>query len=336
MASFNLCQRASRMVFLDDDPLFLDVLSMAFPSHWRTDLFSDTKSCIDFLQLNSVIQKCDLWRRQEILLQARQGGSVIALMLKYWQQHPERYDIVEMAVFDYAMPGLNGIQALERLRNWEGQRALLTGQADEVIAVAAFNAGTIQQFIPKQSSGLRANLIAQLQPMLDKGLAQHQLMWRQGFEQAQLEWLSEPPVAANLRQWLASKDCVEYVVTAAPFGVLMVSRSGNVSWLQLESATHLDDVADLVSEEMPQSVLSSIAKGEALPNVELSMALGGDLPFQINPAFKVCDSLLAVSYDLGEKYNIPPEKSYNAWCEKHAGNSHFRIWRGAQSANPKA
>lgn len=326
---FNLFQRPSRMVFLDDDAFFLDVLSMALPKHWRADLFVDTQPCIAFLQANGALQKRDVWRQQAILAQSRAGDSLIPLVLQYWQHHPERYSVVELAIFDYAMPGLSGLEALKRLTHWEGRRALLTGQADEVLAVAAFNAGTIHQFIPKQSANLRASLIAQLQPMLDSSMAHHQVLWRQGLTQAQLEWLSDPKVATGLQQWLAAKDSVEYVVTDVPFGVLMVSRIGKVSWLQLEAKAHLEDLVELASEDMPISDLRSVLKGETLPNVELSLALGG-LPLKVTPAFEIGDQLLAVSYDLGETYDLAPEDSYSAWCTQHAGTANFKTWYGAQ------
>ena len=39
------------------------------------------------------------------------------------------------------MPAMNGLQVLGELVNWSGSRVLLTGRADEQIAVSAFNAG---------------------------------------------------------------------------------------------------------------------------------------------------------------------------------------------------
>jgi CheY-like chemotaxis protein len=339
MPLFNLCHSPSRMVFLDDDAFFLDVFSLAIPSQWRIDLFTDIAPCLDFLQQNGELQKTHIRLQHELVQRSRSDESMIPLVLQYWQHHPERYDLVELAIFDYAMPGLNGLDALARLTNWDGRRALLTGQADESIAVTAFNSGAIHQFISKQSTGLRASLIAQLQPLLDTAPLHRQVVWQQGLSASQLQSLSEPAVVHSLSEWLKAQDCVEYVVTDVPFGVLMVSSKGIVKWLQLESKDHLEDLVELASDDLPLESMASVLRGEALVNIELSLALGGlagDCPVAVSPAFKVGDSLLGVGHTLGDNYDLSPEQSYQGWCDNHPkGGAHFRTWHGVQSANPK-
>jgi len=49
------------------------------------------------------------------------------------------------------MPGLNGIQVAEKIKNPLVQKILLTGEADEKIAVDAFNRGVIDKYIKKSS-----------------------------------------------------------------------------------------------------------------------------------------------------------------------------------------
>ena len=43
--------------------------------------------------------------------------------------------------------------------SWPGSRVLLTGQADEQVAVRAFNRGLIDQFIAKQTPDISRRLI---------------------------------------------------------------------------------------------------------------------------------------------------------------------------------
>ena len=54
---------------------------------------------------------------------------------------------------------LDGLKVLETLVDWPGSRILLTGQADEQIAVKAFNSGLIDQFVPKQTHDITRHLL---------------------------------------------------------------------------------------------------------------------------------------------------------------------------------
>ena len=57
---------------------------------------------------------------------------------------------VSILVVDYDMPGIDGISFIKKLNNNNVYKILLTGTADEDIAVKAFNDGVIDSYIKKQ------------------------------------------------------------------------------------------------------------------------------------------------------------------------------------------
>ena len=57
---------------------------------------------------------------------------------------------VSILVVDYDMPGIDGISFIKKLNNNNIYKILLTGTADEDIAVKAFNDGVIDSYIKKQ------------------------------------------------------------------------------------------------------------------------------------------------------------------------------------------
>ena len=57
---------------------------------------------------------------------------------------------VSILVVDYDMPSIDGISFIKKLNNCNVYKILLTGTADEDIAVKAFNDGLIDSYIKKQ------------------------------------------------------------------------------------------------------------------------------------------------------------------------------------------
>jgi CheY-like chemotaxis protein len=328
MVPFSFFHRPSRVVLLDDDPIFLEMLSLSLPKKWRKALFSQPESCLDFLRTNVQAWEADFAMQRQLLSEVQAGASLIPLVLQYWKNNPARYAHVQLAIFDYSLPGMTGVDALRTIGSWNGRRVLfrvlLTGQADERVAVKAFNDDLIDLYITKQQSGLRAHLAEVVQPLLDKPNPSYQELWGQGLSELQQNLLSDPEVALALRHLFAKQQWVEYVVTHLPFGVLGVDALGRVSWLQLELTDDTMDWAELVQDGWAGGVRlspqerASLRKGESLINAELAIALEG-VPMSIRPALQIGGRLLGAMYDLGEAYALAPEHSYEAWCAHNPG-----------------
>ena len=63
--------------------------------------------------------------------------------------NPHRFSEISVVVVDYAMPGMDGLEFCRRIENSNIKKILLTGQADEKLAIAAFNEGLIHRYIKK-------------------------------------------------------------------------------------------------------------------------------------------------------------------------------------------
>ena len=74
----------------------------------------------------------------EIVGQAGNGREAVELASKL---HPD------VAVMDVAMPELNGMEFCRRITDPSIRKIVLTGKADEHVAVKSFNEGLIDRFI---------------------------------------------------------------------------------------------------------------------------------------------------------------------------------------------
>ena len=318
--NLSLFQSPGTIVFLDDDPGYLDMLALVLPQDWHIRFFLRPQSCIHHLMLETNAWENDLANQQQILTRWRELGTpLIPQILDYWST-TERYALSRICVVDYSMPAMNGLQALERLEDWHGARILLTGQADEQIAVKAFNYGLIEQFIPKQTPDISQRLIEAIQRLQMMASGRQPPLWRATLSQRQYTLLRSPSISAELSAFV-SKRWIEHVVIGHPFGILGRDADGNVGWLQLEPASGLDELAELAEAEgLSSQSIDDIQAGRKLVNLELRQSLNRSAAPELSTAFSIgidepmLGAVFAVETPAGQAHKT----SYNQWSTQQA------------------
>jgi CheY-like chemotaxis protein len=316
--SFPLFHRPGSVVFLDDDPDYLEMLGLVLPRHWHVRLFLRPNDCIAHLLREPPFWEADAWNQQQLIGLWRDGKPLIPQVLAYWSRYTERYALSRVCVVDYSMPGKDGLQVLSELAEWPGARVLLTGQADEQVAVRAFNRGLIDQFIAKQTQDISRRLVEAVEQLLYTPDARHAQVWRSTLTPEQSALLRAPGVDA----WLASfcaKHWVEHVVIGAPFGVLGMDSAGKVGWLQLETPQGLPALAELaeVAGVSPRDV-AALRSGEKLVDIELRQALSSQQPPRLVSALPIGEGgvLLGAMFPVESPANPDPDNSYSRWLSR--------------------
>ncbi len=269
------CMRASsRISFIDDDPSFLDAMADAVAALRRCE-FLHHPGELDRLYDE---QEELLRREQQMLARIVGAESPLRAALDYFAW-PGRHRIFSVLVTDQVMPAEDGISLCERHGHFGLRRLLLTGAADADLAVKAFNGGAIEGFLPKQTRNLGFNLRRALQEQflhnsVERGRHLAMLMRRE-----RLQALQSEDVSNALMVILGRGRVAAYLVLDEPFGVLGLRSDGRLSWIQIETAAGLRELADSLAEfgwDAPGMAL--VRAGEALPNVELVSQLEGVAP----------------------------------------------------------
>lgn len=314
--SFPLYRSPGTIVFLDDDPDYLDMLALVIPEEWHVRLFRRAQACINQLQQEPPLWEADAWTQQEMIEDARAGGApLISQILRYWAERTQRYALTQVCVVDYSMPGMDGLQALSELVDWPGLRVLLTGQADEQIAVDAFNRGLIEQFIAKQTPDISRRLIETLGRLQATASGRYSQIWRSTLTQSQNALLRVPSIARDLTEFVANR-WVEYVVIGRPFGVLGRDANGRVGWLQLEPMSGLGELAELAGAAgVSAASVTEIQKGKKLAALELGVALGRKGAPELNPALPIGqeESMLGALFAVGIEQSPHASTCYHRW-----------------------
>ena len=320
--SFLLYRRPGCVVFLDDDRDYLEMLGEVMPPDWYVKLYLRPVACIEQLQRDIQSRDTDAWTQQKIVNRWHDGALLIPEILQYWRDDgTARFALTQVGVVDYALPAMNGLRVLGDLSRWPGSRILLTGRADEELAVSAFNRGLIDQFIPKQSPDIRTRLTSAIKHLQYQPDERHQHIWRATLTLAQHALLNDPLISAKLANLARSHGWIEHVAIGAPFGVLALDAQGAVTWLQLERLENLPELADMaLSVGWDAQTAKDIRDGKKLIALALQIALGADYQPQPCQSFTLAGEsgvLHAAIFSVGAPFSPGLANSYQRFLAEH-------------------
>lgn len=316
-----LFRRPGGIVFVDDDVDYLEMLALVLPRELHVRLFTHPIQCVQSILRERSLWESDTWQQQQMVDRWHQGRPLVPQLLAYWAESMERFAMCHVCVVDFFMPGIDGMQVLSELVDWPGAKVLLTGQADERIAVGAFNRGLIHHYIPKQSTDMRSALTGTLSLLAQRPHLVHDPIWRTTLRPWQQALLGEPDINHALAD-IARAQWIEHVVIGDPFGILGLDAEGQVSWLQLETPAGLKGMAELAEVEgVDAAARAQIRAGRRLVNPELRQSLGLHGPCESVAATHLghAGKLLAALFPLEPQLLPHRPQAYRHWLALQPG-----------------
>lgn len=141
--SLRLSRRPGSVVFLDDDPDYLESLTRLLPKHRPLRLFQSPAQCIQHL------------RSEQRLRDTPPQPDLIPL------------DRAAVCVVDFALPGMDGLQVFSELLAWRGARLLLADSDAERLARAAQSRGLIDRYLLKHELKLPQRLAEAIEEAIE-------------------------------------------------------------------------------------------------------------------------------------------------------------------------
>ena len=146
-----------KVIFLDDNQAFLDMLSLEFGHHRNMLMLTDPDDALHLINQNN-----SFFSESQILKNNLQNNLLDIIYNK------SRYNNVAVLVIDYEMPTINGIDFCEKLTDKTIFKILLTAEADKDIAIRAFNNGTIDKYILKTNDNLYAEVLESIDDLTNR------------------------------------------------------------------------------------------------------------------------------------------------------------------------
>jgi CheY-like chemotaxis protein len=258
------------VLFVDDDPTFLS--NIGFEINDRTSLLFCEKSreVMPLLEGRPVIKDLakkimNYWNNSEDDLPAswRMKKAIQALHEEIYS--PDRFSYISTLVIDYSMPGLNGAELCELLKNYPAKKIMLTGAADYNTAVQLFNSGLIDHFIvkdtPDMSKQLNESIHKAQQAYFD--LASSMLLQSLPEKSACLDNSSYWKFINN---FFSVNNFSEYYLVDGSGSLLFVDYFGNPTWMVMKSGQELEDFYEIsIDNQASPEVVRSLKNKEKLP-----------------------------------------------------------------------
>lgn len=254
------------IVFADDNTSFLESISLSLPAHLTFKAFSRAAPAEAYL--NSLTELPDLPSRCIRQTLNAQAQPVLTFDLDEVEReisNPARFERVSVVVIDFSMPDRDGIEMARALKHLPVKKLLLTGVADEKVAVAAFNEGIIDRFVRKNEGESLGDSTPEIEALTVSYFEQYVDRLVAGVNAMSPGFLNSEPVAARVNALLQDKGAVEHYLVNDPPGLLMLDMNGRPTRIAIASRSAREQqLAYAKQHSAPKTLQKQLREGRAL------------------------------------------------------------------------
>ena len=259
------------VAFVDDNPQFLVNLSLQLDSQLAFRLFHSPVSALLALNADSseapmVERFFSLYRDREDANNSRHVIDVSLDLIHREVHNARRFEQVSVVVVDYDMPQIDGLEFCRSLKNPAIKKILLTGKADERIAVRAFNEKTIDRFIRKQNDDVMSVLNRTIAELQQEYFDQIEHMLSDALAVGSHLFLGDPEFAGRFQEIRQRHGIVEHYLTCTPDGILLLDAGGSAHLLIVQTETMMQAHYEIAYDQAaPAGLLEQLRGGHSVP-----------------------------------------------------------------------
>lgn len=270
----------TQIVLVDDDIDFLGNLSLQLDADLPYLLFDSAHKALGYI--NNRDSKAPS-RRRFFSFDSQHAGSHLTgadgarkvsldtVALAREMHFTNRFSRISIAMVDYAMPQMNGLDFCRQIRNPHIKKILFTGVATETEAVAAFNSGVIDRFIRKSDPDVYEQLNGAIRELQCAHILDTFTGASNVFDVQVPELLRDPAIETLLTNLRVRYELVEYYMAGDPTGFTLVDGDGGLYRLVIVEAR---EQAQLIEEAeangAPPECLKLLSAGDNLLDPALS------------------------------------------------------------------
>jgi CheY-like chemotaxis protein len=247
----SVCYFPTTVIFVDDNLPFLEGLQLTLnPDKAHYLFFDQPEEALNFLttkyQANPFYNRCISQSNDE--LPEHRTIDINIREIHKESLNPQRFDETTVLVVDYAMPGLTGLDICTKLKNQLFKKILLTCEADECIAVRAFNEGIINKFIRKDDPNFESTIndaIQELQKKYFQDLSSSLISSLVANTQTSSKLLTNPNFIDFFESLVIQLKIVEFYLMDSEGSFMLLDINGTPKWLTVKSTYEIQAFAEL-------------------------------------------------------------------------------------------
>jgi CheY-like chemotaxis protein len=265
-------QHPALTVLVDDSRSFLSSLSFQLGPRFGCKTFYEARAALDWLR-ESRRTPADRERGTIRVGYDEDGDSLdrrsVSLFLDRIYRivmDRRRFATPAVLVVDYAMPEINGLELCAMVGDMPMKKILLTGQADEKIAIDAFNRKLIDRFIKKSDPGAIDFLRAEI-PRLQQAFFDEQTSTVKDLVSRHVyAFLRDPAIGALVEELRNRYRFVEHYLFPNPPGILFFDERGKPTLMVIETAEGLTAHYEIaVDQGAPAELLAALREFRLVP-----------------------------------------------------------------------
>jgi CheY-like chemotaxis protein len=260
------------ILVLDDDPLFLESLDFQFSDELYCQTFTRPDAALEHLHSQST-QHPDFGRYfkdcsdLDLNKDGPQGDLLLRLQLselRLLMDDETRAQRISVAVVDFDMPKMTGVEFCRAIRDLPVKTILLTGKAGLETAIAAFNEGVIDCFLQKQDANVSSALRREIKRLQEEYFEDISNPIKCALALQRTHFGEDPSFMELFKDVCDSNAIIEHAICASPPGVMMRDEDGNEFFLlvsDVESANDRYEAAE--KSKAPADLLQLLRTGKS-------------------------------------------------------------------------
>lgn len=268
----NVCYFPTTIMLVDDNMNFLSSLSHELFSRNITNIFFNDcdeafKTIRDYKKAFSFMSEVLIHPHDDNSRKINIGIDLHAIHKTVY--NPNRFRELSVIVVDYAMPRLNGLEFCSKLKQFPVKKILLTGEADESIAVAAFNDQIIDKYVRKDANNF-LNIIENIIKDLEKEyfFKTTQIIFDSLINKPDSpnHSLIDPIFVEFFNDLLIRNKIVEYYLLDNTGSFLLIDIYGTPNWLIVKGDDDFKSYSEIAEQgAAPASVIDALKYKKMLP-----------------------------------------------------------------------
>ena len=268
MNSILSCFFPTTIVAIDDNVNFLKSLRDILGSkHITVKGFSDPIEGLNFINESSIdnpLAFSDLTVNGD-----DETSDWKSILFNINKIHSQIYDInrfskVSAVIVDYSMPGIDGVELCSQILDPNIQRLLLTGVADEKVAIDAFNNGHINRFTRKSSPDIVEELTQSINRAVQQYFSVYTSDLMKHLPMKDMNNLRDPILANFFYGTCLNRNYIEYYMLDTFGSYLFLREDGQANLLSVMPESEVDRIIEIGidSEEISDEVLHGLQSHE--------------------------------------------------------------------------
>lgn len=236
-------------------------LALVMPFHMSSVAFFDPLDALEYVnrpqELPSLADRCFSAQNNSTGQLFRFDTSLIEQEINIVR----RFNRLSVVIVDYSMPAIDGMEFCQRINDPHVGKVLLTGVADEKMAVEAFNAGIIDRFISKSHPVASEQISEYALDMQNAYFRKQTTQMQRTLSLAGPVFLDDGDVAHWVRRQMLRRNFCEHYMVSNPPGLLLLTPTGELSQLVILSERECDQQANYAQAQgAPEALIRRLRK----------------------------------------------------------------------------